>query len=81
MLNERIIDGIISLDFMLDLGRRFSRTYALPIVCINEYASRMTDSMSVVSGERKNMRDLVSLPVGKGHCRIGLFSPVRRIIT
>ena len=73
MLNERIIDGIISLDYMFDLGRRFSRTYALPIVCINEYASRMTDSMSVVSDERANMRELVSLLAGNGHSEIGLF--------
>ena len=73
MLNERIIDGIISLDYTLDLGRRFSKTYALPIVCINEYADRMADSMSVVSDERENMRELVSWLAGKGHSGIGLF--------
>ena len=83
MLNERIIDGIISLDYTLDLGRCFSKTYALPIVCINEYADRAADSMSVVSDEQSNMRDLVSWFVGHGHKRIGLFadSPPDNFIT
>ena len=83
MLNERIIDGIISLDYTLDLGRRFSKTYALPIVCINEYADRASDSMSVVSDEQSNMRDLVSWFVRHGHKRIGFFtnSPSDNFIT
>lgn len=51
LLNERIVSGVISLDFLLDFGHRFGEYWSsLPFVCVNESSSILEGSVSVCSG-------------------------------
>jgi len=73
LLNERIISGVISLDFLSDFGRRFGHFWSLPLICVNEFANRLTGAAAVCSNEKKIMEQIVDHLVGLAHSRIGLL--------
>lgn len=78
-LNERIVSGVISLDFLLDFGHRFGEYWSsLPFVCVNESSSILEGSVSVCPDEKRAVEAAVDLLAEHGHSRIALLFMGRR---
>lgn len=74
LINDRLVDGVISLEYSNQLNHYWNKHKCNPLVCINEYSVHLDNIYSVCSNERQGMALAVSCLVRHGHRRIGLVT-------
>ena len=73
LLNESVIDGVISFDFLDRIGRAWANLKALPLVCLNDSSSNFDRIYSVSSNELQGQRLIVDYLFKRGHRKIGFI--------
>lgn len=73
LLNETLVDGVLSFDFLGRIGRHWPRIKSLPLVCLNDLPNNLDQVYSVASDELQGMKLGVDYLVSRGHRRIGFL--------
>lgn len=73
IIEEQMIAGILSFDFINHLSHTLPRLKNIPLVCINDYSMRFENVHSVCSNDRQGIRLALDHLLGLGHRRIGLL--------
>jgi DNA-binding LacI/PurR family transcriptional regulator len=74
LINDRLVDGVISLEYSNQLNHYWNKHKCNPLVCINEYSVHLDNIYSVCSNERQGLAMAVACLVRHGHRRIGLVT-------
>ena len=74
LINDRLVDGVISLEYSNQLNHYWNKHKCNPLVCINEYSVHLDNIYSVCSNERQGLALAVACLVRHGHRRIGLVT-------
>ncbi len=74
-LHERLVTGILTLDYIPGSVRELCAKYNLPLVSINNIPNYLDQANEVFSNDRKAIANAVSYLCGYGHRRIGFLSP------
>ncbi len=73
LLNETLVDGVLSFDFLGRIGKHWPRIKSLPLVCLNDLPNNLDQVYSVASDELQGMKLGVDYLVNRGHRRIGFL--------
>lgn len=74
MLNDRVVAGVISLDFICRSAETFSSRFNLPLVCINDKPLHLSSVYMVSSDENQGIAASVKYLFRRGHRKkIGLL--------
>jgi len=73
LINDRLIDGVISLEYNNWLNHYWNKCKSSPLVCINDYSVHFDNIYSVYSNERQGLALAVSYLINVGHRRIGFL--------
>lgn len=73
LLREDWIAGIISMDYLEEVGRELPKHKNLPLVCLNDPGNHLDNVFSVVSDEEQGMRLALEYLFRLNHHRIGLL--------
>ncbi len=73
LLNETLVDGVLSFDFLGRIGKHWPRIKSLPLVCLNDLPNNLDQVYSVASDELQGMKLGVDYLVSRGHRRIGFL--------
>lgn len=73
LLEERMVSGALSLDFMHEIGRLFPKLKNMPLVCLNDLPNTLENVSTVHSDDEEGIRRALDYLVDRGHRRIGLF--------
>lgn len=73
LLEDRMVSGALSLDFMHEIGRLFPKLKNMPLVCLNDLPNTLENVSTVHSDDEEGIRRALDYLVDRGHRRIGLF--------
>lgn len=73
LLEDRMVSGALSLDFMHEIGRLFPKLKNMPLVCLNDLPNSLENVSTVHSDDEEGIRRALDYLVDCGHRRIGLF--------
>lgn len=73
LLEDRMVSGALSLDFMHEIGRLFPKLKNMPLVCLNDLPNTLENVSTVHSDDEEGIRRALDYLVDCGHRRIGLF--------
>lgn len=73
LLEDRMLSGALSLDFMHEIGRLFPKLKNMPLVCLNDLPNTLENVSMVHSDDKEGIRRALDYLVDRGHRRIGLF--------
>lgn len=73
LLEDRMVSGALSLDFMHEIGRLFPKLKNMPLVCLNDLPNTLENVSTVYSDDEEGIRRALDYLVDRGHRRIGLF--------
>lgn len=73
LLEDRMVSGALSLDFMHEIGRLFPKLKNMPLVCLNDLPNSLENVSTVHSDDEEGIRRALDYLVDRGHRRIGLF--------
>lgn len=73
LLEDRMVSGALSLDFMHEIGRLFPKLKNMPLVCLNDLPNTLENVSMVHSDDKEGIRRALDYLVDRGHRRIGLF--------
>ena len=73
LLEDRMVSGALSLDFMHEIGRLFPKLKTMPLVCLNDLPNTLENVSTVHSDDEEGIRRALDYLVDRGHRRIGLF--------
>lgn len=73
LLNETLVDGVLSFDYLGRIGRHWPRIKSLPLVCLNDLPNNLDQVYSVGANELQGMKLGVDYLVSRGHRRIGFL--------
>lgn len=73
LLEDRMVSGALSLDFMHEIGRLFPKLKNMPLVCLNDLPNTLENVSMVHSDDEEGIRRALDYLVDRGHRRIGLF--------
>lgn len=73
LLEDRMVSGALSLDFMHEIGRLFPKLKNIPLVCLNDLPNTLENVSTVHSDDEEGIRRALDYLVDRGHRRIGLF--------
>lgn len=73
LLEDRMVSGALSLDFMHEIGRLFPKLKNIPLVCLNDLPNTLENVSTVHSDDEEGIRRALDYLVDCGHRRIGLF--------
>lgn len=73
LLEDRMVSGALSLDFMHEIGRLFPKQKNMPLVCLNDLPNTLENVSTVHSDDEEGIRRALDYLVDRGHRRIGLF--------
>lgn len=73
LLEDRMVSGALSLDFMHEIGRLFPKLKNMPLVCLNDLPNTLENVSTVHSDYEEGIRRALDYLVDCGHRRIGLF--------
>ena len=73
LLEDRMVSGALSLDFMHEIGRLFPKLKNMPLVCLNDLPNSLENVSTVHSDDEEGIRSALDYLVDCGHRRIGLF--------
>lgn len=73
LLEDRMVSGALSLDFMHEIGRLFPKLKNMPLVCLNDLPNTLENVSTVHSDDEEGIRSALDYLVDRGHRRIGLF--------
>lgn len=73
LLEDRMVSGALSLDFMHEIGRLFPKLKNMPLICLNDLPNSLENVSTVHSDDEEGIRRALDYLVDCGHRRIGLF--------
>lgn len=73
LLEDRMVSGALSLDFMHEIGRLFPKLKNMPLICLNDLPNTLENVSTVHSDDEEGIRRALDYLVDRGHRRIGLF--------
>ncbi|WP_295808347.1 LacI family DNA-binding transcriptional regulator [uncultured Victivallis sp.] len=73
LLNETLVDGVLSFDYLGRIGKHWPRIKSLPLVCLNDLPNNLDQVYSVAADELQGMKLGVDYLVNRGHRRIGFL--------
>lgn len=74
IVNEQVLAGAVSIDVLNKLAIKWAARKNIPLVCVNDFNSRLDGIWSVCSNDRQGIQLAVDELLKHGHRKIGMIS-------